>query len=135
MTLLVCQKQWKVVYLLKLYCHCIGGRQFNTLRQSVCLVENQITVWLWFPLQLHHDVFRSFRLYVGPYACFQLGPPWLTLRYSLVLTFCEPFSFFHENIDNLFLCDNVLHKIEILYSSLIRLCFERNPAEARDLAS
>ena len=21
-------------------CHCIGGQQFNTLRQSVCLVEN-----------------------------------------------------------------------------------------------
>ena len=38
------QKQWKVVYLFKLYYHCIGGQHFNTLRQSVCLVENQITV-------------------------------------------------------------------------------------------
>ena len=38
---------------------------------------------------------------------------------------------FHEMIDNLFLCDNVLHKLEILYSSLIRLCFKRNPAESR----
>ena len=32
------------ILLLKLFCHCIGGQQFNTLRQSVCLVENQITV-------------------------------------------------------------------------------------------
>ena len=74
---------------------------------------------------------RSFRLYAGPYACFQLGPPWLNLRYALVLTLCEPFSLFHEIIDNLFLCDNILHKLEILYSSLIRLCFVRNPSESR----
>ena len=84
---------------------------------------------------MHHDggdlSLRSFRLYAGHYACFQLGPPWLSLRYSSVLTLCEPFSLFHEIIDSLCLCDNVLHKLEILYSSLIRLCFERNLAESR----
>ena len=74
---------------------------------------------------------RSFRLYAGSYACFQLVPPWLSFRYSLVLTLCEPFSLFHEFIDNLFLCDNVLHKLETLHSRLLRLCFERNPAESR----
>ena len=52
-------------------------------------------------------------------------------RYSLILTLCEPFSMFHQIIDSLFLCDNVLHKLEILYSSLTRLCFKRNPAESR----
>ena len=41
------------------------------------------------------------------------------------------FFLFHEIIGNLFLCYNVFHKLEILYSSLIRLCFERNPAESR----
>ena len=41
----------------------------------------------------------------------------VSLRYSLILTGCEPFSLFYEIIDNLFLCDNVLHKLEILYSS------------------
>ena len=30
-----------------------------------------------------------------------------------------------------FLGDNILYKLEILYSSLIRLCFERNPVESR----
>ena len=67
----------------------------------------------------------------APYACFQLGPPWLNLRYALFLTLCEPFSLFHQIIDSLFLCGNVLHKLEILYSSLTRLCFKRNPAESR----
>ena len=38
-------------------------------------------------------------------------------RYSLILTLCEPFSLFHQIIDSLFFCDNVLHKLEILYSS------------------
>ena len=52
-------------------------------------------------------------------------------RYSLILTLCEPFSLFHQIIDNFFLCDNVLHKLEILHSSLTRLCFKRNPAESR----
>ena len=52
-------------------------------------------------------------------------------RYNLVLTLCEPFSLFHQIIDSLFLCDNVLHELEILYSSLTRLCFKRNPAESR----
>ena len=66
-----------------------------------------------------------------PYACFQLGPPWLNLRHSLVLTLSEPFSLFHQIIDSLFLCGNVLHKLIILYSSLTRLCFKRNPAESR----
>ena len=61
----------------------------------------------------------------------QLGPPWLNLRYSLVLTLCGPFSLFHQIIDSLFLCGNVLHKFEILNSSLTRLCFKRNPAESR----
>ena len=52
-------------------------------------------------------------------------------RYSLILTLCEPFSLFRQIIDNLFLCDNLLHKLEILYSSLTRLCFKRNPTESR----
>ena len=69
---------------------------------------------------------------LAPYVCFQLGPPWLNLRYSLVQTLCKPFSLFHQIIDSLiFFCDNVLHKLEILYSSLTRLCFKRNPAESR----
>ena len=68
---------------------------------------------------------------LAPSACFQLGPPWLNLRYSIVLTLCEPFSLFHQTIDSLFLYDTVLHKLEILYSSLKRLCFKRNPAESR----
>ena len=68
---------------------------------------------------------------LAPDACFQLGPAWLNLRYSLVLTLCESFSLFLQIIDSLFLCDNVLHKLEILYSSLTRLCFKRNPAESR----
>ena len=51
-------------------------------------------------------------------------------RYPLILTPCEPFSLFHQIIDSLFLCDNVLHKLEILYSSLTSLCFKRNPAES-----
>ena len=77
------------------------------------------------------SVSKAFVLMLAPYACFQLGPPWLNLRYSLVLTLCEPFSLFHQIIDSLFLCGNVLHKLEILYSSLTRLCFKRNPAESR----
>ena len=52
-------------------------------------------------------------------------------RYSLILTLCEPFSLFHQIIDSMFLCDKVLHKLEILYSSLTRLSFKRNPAESR----
>ena len=52
-------------------------------------------------------------------------------RYALILTLCEPFSLFHQIIGSLFLCDNVLHKLEILYSTLTRLCFKRNPAESR----
>ena len=68
---------------------------------------------------------------LAPYACFQQGPPCLSLRYSLVLTLCEPFSLFHQIIASLLLCDNVLHKLEILYSSLTRLCFARKPAESR----
>ena len=38
---------------------------------------------------------------------------------------------FHQIIDSLFLCDNVLHKLEIIYSSLTHLCFKRNPADFR----
>ena len=77
------------------------------------------------------SVSEAFVFTLAPYACFQLGPPWLNLGYSLVLTLCEPFSLFHQIIDSLFLCGNVLHKLEILYSSLTRLCFKRNPAESR----
>ena len=77
------------------------------------------------------SVSEAFVFMLAPYARFQLGPPWLNLRYSLVLTLCEPFSLFHQIIDSLFFCDNVLHKLEILYSSLTRLCFKRNPAESR----
>ena len=77
------------------------------------------------------SVSETFTSMLAPYICFQLGPPWLNLRYVLVLTLCEPFSLFHQNIDSLFLCDNVLLKLEILYSSLTRLRFKRNPAESR----
>ena len=77
------------------------------------------------------SVSEAFVFMLVPYACFQLGPPWLNLRYSLVLTLCEPFSLFHQIIDSVFLCGNVLHKLEILYTSLTRLCFKRNPAESR----
>ena len=77
------------------------------------------------------SVSEAFVFMLAPYACFQLCPPWLNLRNSLVLTLCEPFSFFHQIIDSLFLCGNVLHQLEILYSSLTRLCFKRNPAESR----
>ena len=77
------------------------------------------------------SVSEAFVFILAPYACFQLGPPWLNLRYSLVLTLYEPFSLFHQIIDSLFLCGNVLHKLEILYSSFTRLCFKRNPAESR----
>ena len=38
---------------------------------------------------------------------------------------------FHQIIDSLFFCGNVLHELEILYSSLTRVCFKRNPAESR----
>ena len=71
---------------------------------------------------------RSFRLYVGPLCLFSAG---LNLVCSLVLTLCEPFSLFHQIIDSLFLCGNVLHKWEILFTSLTRLCFKRNQAESR----
>ena len=77
------------------------------------------------------SVSEAFVFMLVPYACFQLGPPWLNLMLSLVLTLCEPFSLFHQIIDSLFLCGYVLHKLEILYSSLTRLCFKRNPAESR----
>ena len=77
------------------------------------------------------SVSEAFVFMLAPYACFQLGPPWPNLRYSLVPTLCEPFSLFHQIIDSLFLCGNILHKLEILYSSLTRLCFKRNPAESR----
>ena len=77
------------------------------------------------------SVSEGFVFMLAPFACFHLGPPWLNLRYSLVLTLCEPFSLFHQIIDSLFFCGNVLHKLEILYSSLTRVCFKRNPAESR----
>ena len=76
---------------------------------------------------------RYFRLYAGSLCLFSAtGPTVAQLeRYSLILTLCEPFSLFHRIIDSLFLCDIVLHKLEILYSSLTRLCCKRNPAESR----
>ena len=77
------------------------------------------------------SVSEAFVFMLAPYAWFQLGPPWLNLRCSLVLTVCEPFSLFHQIIDSLFLCGNVLHKLEILYTSLTRLCFKRNQVESR----
>ena len=77
------------------------------------------------------SVSEAFVFTLAPYAYFQLGPPWLNLRYSLVLTLCEPFSMFHQIIDSLFLCGNVLNKLEILFSSLTSLCFKRNPADSR----
>ena len=36
-----------------------------------------------------------------------------------------------ETVEGSLFIDNVLHKLEILYSSLTRLCFKRNPAESR----
>ena len=77
------------------------------------------------------SVSEAFVFMLAPYACFQLGPRWLNLRYSLVLTLCEPFSLFHQIIDSLLLCGNVLYKLEILYTSFTRLCFKRNLAESR----
>ena len=77
------------------------------------------------------SVSEAFVFMLAPYACFQLGPTWLNLSRSLVLTLCEPFFLFHQIIDSLFLCGNVLHKCEILFTSLTRLCFKRNPSESR----
>ena len=77
------------------------------------------------------SVSEAFVFMLAPYACLKLGPPWLNLRCSLVLTLCEPFSLLHQLIDSLFLCGNVLHKREILFTSLTRLCFIRNPAGSR----
>ena len=78
------------------------------------------------------SVSDTFVSMLAHYAFFSAGPTVAQLkRYSLVLTLCEPFSLFHQIIDSLFLCDNVLHKLEILYSSFTRLCFKRNPAESR----
>ena len=77
------------------------------------------------------SVSKAFVFMLAPYDRFHLDPPWLNLRYSSVLTLCEPFSLLHQIIDSLFLCGNVLHKLEILYSSLTRLCFKRNPGESR----
>ena len=77
------------------------------------------------------SVSEAFVFMLAPYACFQLSPPWLNLRCSSVLALCEPFSLFHQIIDSLFLYGNVLHKLEILYSSLTHLCLKRNPAESR----
>ena len=75
---------------------------------------------------------RYFRLYAGSLCLFSAGPNVAQLEInSLILTLCEPFSLFYQIIDSLFLCDNVLHKLEILYSSLTRFCFKRNPAESR----
>ena len=76
------------------------------------------------------SVSEAFVSMLAPYACFQMGHPWLNFRFSLVLTLCEPFSLFHQIIDSLFLCDNVLHQLDILYLSIIRLCLKRNPAES-----
>ena len=71
-------------------------------------------------------------VYAGSLCLLSAGPTVAQLeRYSLILTLCEPFSLFHQIIDSLFLCDNVLHKLEILYSSLTRLSFKRNPAGSR----
>ena len=77
------------------------------------------------------SVSETFVFMLAPYACLQLGPPWLNLKCSLVPPLCEPFSLFHQIIDSLFLCGNIFHKLEILYTSLTRLCFKRNPAESR----
>ena len=77
------------------------------------------------------QILRYFRLCAGSLCLFSAGPTVAQLeRYSLILTLCEPFSLFHQIIDGLFLCDNVLHKLEILYSSLTRLCLketQQNP--------
>ena len=89
-----------------------------------------------YDFHLHHDgadlCLRYFRLYAGSLCLFSAWPTVTQLeRYSLILTLCEPISLFHQIIDSLFLYDNVLHQLEILYSSLTCLCFKRNPAESR----
>ena len=59
------------------------------------------------------------------------GPTRAQLEVFFISNSLWAIFFLREIIDHLFLCDNVLHKLEILYSSLIRLCFERNTAESR----
>ena len=80
----------------KLYGQCIGGQQFNILRQSVCLIESQITVNNGFHFNCitmeQTSVSETFVSRLAPYASFQQEPPCLNLRYSLVITLCEPFS-------------------------------------------
>ena len=66
-----------------------------------------------------------------PLCLFSAGPTLAQLEVRFSSNSLWPFTLFHEIIDNLFLCDNILHKLEILYSSWIRLCFERNPSESR----
>ena len=51
--------------------------------------------------------------------------------WEILLNSNSLWAMFYQIIDSLFLCDNVLHKLELLYSSLTRLCFKRNPAESR----
>ena len=71
------------------------------------------------------SVSDTFVSMLAPLCLFSAGPTVAQLeRYSLILTICEPFSLFHQTVDSLFLCGNVLHKLEILYSSLTRLCFK-----------
>ena len=78
------------------------------------------------------SVSDTFVSMLAPYVFLSAGPTVAQLeRYSLTLTLCELVSLFHQTIDSLFLCDNVLHKLEILYSSLTRLCLKRNPAQSR----
>ena len=82
------------------------------------------------------SVSETFFSRLAPYACFQLpvDSPWLNLRYFLVLILCVPFSLFRQSIDILFLYDNVLHKLEILYSNLTLLCFKTHSrSQSKDL--
>ena len=84
---------------------------------------------------LHYDgadlSLRSFRLYAGSLCSFSAGPIVSQLEVLFSSNFLWAISLFHQIINGLFLCDNILHKLEILYSSLTRLCFKRNQAESR----
>ena len=49
-------------------------------------------------------------------------PPWLNLSFSLALTICESQAFFSVSSKcvsfiKLFVCDDVLHKLESLHAS------------------
>ena len=70
------------------------------------------------------------RLYAGPLCLFSAGPTEAQLEVIFSSNSLSAIFFVSPIIDSLLLWGNVLHKLEILYSSLTRLCFKRNPAES-----